>query len=143
MLNKLDLKTGLDISECQEIINKLWEKDSSKCYLLDPYFMRVDDIDNNLLLVFNIAKGKLAKYSYLNNYPYDVYKGVKIGMKIEEISKAHELIYNDDENYFMIKGHKGIALSFENPYIENSSEKPDNRLEEVTFFDHSLLEYGK
>lgn len=142
MLTNIKYRIGRDISDYKDILRDLWNTNPNKCNLIDSHFIRYD-IDENTILVFNIIKGKLAKFSYLNNYPDEIYEGIKLGMTIEEISKQYNLIYNEDENYFTIEGVENVALSFEKPYLESISEDPNNKIEEVTFFDQSLLSYDR
>lgn len=130
---------GDDIVKYKEILCNLWDNNPENVTLLDPCFLKCI-INNNVILVFNIIIGKLAKLSYLNGYNKEVVNGIKVGMSIKKISDNYTLEYDEDENFYSLVTKKDIALFFENPY-QSLLENPDNKLEEITIFDSNLLSY--
>ncbi len=127
------------MSSYSELLKKVWNQDPNKSTLIDPFFIKYR-IDDNVILVFNLMLGKLAKISYLNNYNHEILESVKIGMNIKSISEKYKLSYNEDENYYFINDKNNVALFFENPYL-SIIENPTNKLEEVTVYDADLLLY--
>jgi len=130
---------GDSIVKYKKVLCEIWDKNPENITLLDPCFLKCV-INGNVILVFNIIIGKLAKLSYFSSYDKEVIEGIKLGMSIKSISDNYVLEYDDDENFYSLVAENNIALFFENPYL-SISENPENKLEEITIYDSSLLNY--
>lgn len=78
------------------------------------------ELQDTLVLVFHAMNGKLMKIIAKKNYN-GAYKSVTVGMSI---SKARQIVkefeYDEDEEYYYIKGVKGIVFDADacDEYIE-------------------------
>ena len=92
------------------------------------FFLRFS-FDENLIVNINLFKNKIAQISVLNNY-LGKFKGIGIGSTLGELLKKYpNIIYDNDENFFIIPEYKSVCFFFENPY---EKEQLDNKVEEIT-----------
>ena len=92
------------------------------------FFLRFS-FDENLIININLFKNKIAQISVLNNY-LGKFKGIGIGSTLGELLKKYpNIIYDNDENFFIIPEYKSVCFFFENPY---EKEQLDNKVEEIT-----------
>ena len=101
------------------------------------FFLRFS-FDENLIVNINLFKNKLAQISVLNNY-LGKFKGIGIGSTLGELLKKYpNIIYDNDENFFIIPEYKSVCFFFENPY---EKEQLDNKVEEITLNSYELIKY--
>ena len=101
------------------------------------FFLRFS-FDENLIVNINLFKNKIAQISVLNNY-LGKFKGIGIGSTLGELLKKYpNIIYNNDENFFIIPEYKSVCFFFENPY---EKEQLDNKVEEITLNSYELIKY--
>ena len=101
------------------------------------FFLRFS-FDENLIININLFKNKIAQISVLNNY-LGKFKGIGIGSKLGELLKKYpNIIYDNDENFFIIPEYKSVCFFFENPY---EKEQLDNKVEEITLNSYELIKY--
>ena len=101
------------------------------------FFLRFS-FDENLIVNINLFKNKIAQISVLNNY-LGRFKGIGIGSTLGELLKKYpNIIYDNDENFFIIPEYKSVCFFFENPY---EKEQLDNKVEEITLNSYELLQY--
>ena len=101
------------------------------------FFLRFS-FDENLIVNINLFKNKIAQISVLNNY-LGKFKGIGIGSTLGELLKKYpNIIYDNDENFFIIPEYKSVCFFFENPY---EKEQLDNKVEEITLNSYELKKY--
>ena len=101
------------------------------------FFLRFS-FDENLIVNINLFKNKIAQISVLNNY-LGKFKGIGIGSTFGELLKKYpNIIYDNDENFFIIPEYKSVCFFFENPY---EKEQLDNKVEEITLNSYELIKY--
>ena len=101
------------------------------------FFLRFS-FDENLIVNINLFKNKIAQISVLNNY-VGKFKGIGIGSTLGELLKKYpNIIYDNDENFFIIPEYKSVCFFFENPY---EKEQLDNKVEEITLNSYELIKY--
>ena len=101
------------------------------------FFLRFS-FDENLIVNINLFKNKIAQISVLNNY-LGKFKGIGIGSTLGELLKKYpNIIYDNDENFFIIPEYKSVCFFFENPY---ETEQLDNKVEEITLNSYKLIKY--
>ena len=101
------------------------------------FFLRFS-FDENLIVNINLFKYKIAQISVLNNY-LGKFKGIGIGSTLGELLKKYpNIIYDNDENFFIIPEYKSVCFFFENPY---EKEQLDNKVEEITLNSYELIKY--
>lgn len=101
------------------------------------FFLRFS-FDENLIININLFKNKIAQISVLNNY-LGRFKGIGIGSTLGELLKKYpNIIYDNDENFFIIPEYKSVCFFFENPY---EKEQLDNKVEEITLNSYELIKY--
>ena len=101
------------------------------------FFLRFS-FDENLIININLFKNKIAQISVLNNY-LGKFKGIGIGSTLGELLKKYpNIIYDNDENFFIIPEYKSVCFFFENPY---EKEQLDNKVEEITLNSYKLIKY--
>ena len=101
------------------------------------FFLRFS-FDENLIVNINLFKNKIAQISVLNNY-LGKFKGIGIGSTLGELLKKYpNIIYDNDENFFIIPEYKSVCFFFENPY---EKEQLDNKVEEITLNSYELIKY--
>ena len=101
------------------------------------FFLRFS-FDENLIVNINLFKNKIAQISVLNNY-LGRFKGIGIGSTLGELLKKYpNIIYDNDENFFIIPEYKSVCFFFENPY---EKEQLDNKVEEITLNSYELIKY--
>lgn len=99
------------------------------------FFLRLS-FDESLIININLFKNKIAQISVLNNY-LGKFKG--IGSTLGELLKKYpNIIYDNDENFFIIPEYKSVCFFFENPY---EKEQLDNKVEEITLNSYELIKY--
>ena len=125
-----------------ESLQDIW-KYSYKNGILDielsnnNFFLRFS-FDENLIVNINLFKNKIAQISVLNNY-LGKFKGIGIGSTLGELLKKYpNIIYDNDENFFIIPEYKSVCFFFENPY---EKEQLDNKVEEITLNSYELIKY--
>ena len=125
-----------------EILQDVW-KYGYKNGILDielsnnNFFLRFS-FDENLIININLFKNKIAQISVLNNY-LGKFKGIGIGSTLGELLKKYpNIIYDNDENFFIIPEYKSVCFFFENPY---EKEQLDNKVEEITLNSYELIKY--
>ena len=105
--------------------------------LSNNFFLRFS-FDENLIVNINLFKNKIAQISVLNNY-LGKFKGIGIGSTLGELLKKYpNIIYDNDENFFIIPEYKSVCFFFENPY---EKEQLDNKIEEITLNSYELIKY--
>ena len=105
--------------------------------LSNNFFLRFS-FDENLIVNINLFKNKIAQISVLNNY-LGKFKGIGIGSTLGELLKKYpNIIYDNDENFFIISEYKSVCFFFENPY---EKEQLDNKVEEITLNSYELIKY--
>ena len=105
--------------------------------LSNNFFLRFS-FDENLIVNINLFKNKIAQISVLNNY-LGKFKGIGIGSTFGELLKKYpNIIYDNDENFFIIPEYKSVCFFFENPY---EKEQLDNKVEEITLNSYELIKY--
>ena len=101
------------------------------------FFLRLS-FDESLIININLFKNKIAQISVLNNY-LGKFKGIGIGSTLGELLKKYpNIIYDNDENFFIIPEYKSVCFFFENPY---EKEQLDNKIEEITLNSYELIKY--
>ncbi len=101
------------------------------------FFLRFS-FDESLIININLFKNKIAQISVLNNY-LGKFKGIGIGSTLGELLKKYpNIIYDNDENFFIIPEYKSVCFFFENPY---EKEQLDNKVEEITLNSYELIKY--
>ncbi|XTB53939.1 hypothetical protein LDK11_04310 [Fusobacterium nucleatum] len=101
------------------------------------FFLRFS-FDENLIVNINLFKNKIAQISVLNNY-LGRFKGIGIGSTLGELLKKYpNIIYDNNENFFIIPEYKSVCFFFENPY---EKEQLDNKIEEITLNSYELIKY--
>ena len=101
------------------------------------FFLRLS-FDESLIININLFKNKIAQISVLNNY-LGKFKGIGIGSTFGELLKKYpNIIYDNDENFFIIPEYKSVCFFFENPY---EKEQLDNKVEEITLNSYELIKY--
>lgn len=101
------------------------------------FFLRFS-FDENLIVNINLFKNKIAQISVLNNY-LGKFKGIGIRSTLGELLKKYpNIIYDNDENFFIIPEYKSVCFFFENPY---EKEQLDNKVEEITLNSYELIKY--
>ena len=101
------------------------------------FFLRLS-FDESLIININLFKNKIAQISVLNNY-LGKFKGLGIGSTLGELLKKYpNIIYDNDENFFIIPEYKSVCFFFENPY---EKEQLDNKVEEITLNSYELIKY--
>ena len=101
------------------------------------FFLRLS-FDESLIININLFKNKIAQISVLNNY-LGRFKGIGIGSTLGELLKKYpNIIYDNDENFFIIPEYKSVCFFFENPY---EKEQLDNKVEEITLNSYELIKY--
>ena len=101
------------------------------------FFLRIS-FDESLIININLFKNKIAQISVLNNY-LGKFKGIGIGSTLGELLKKYpNIIYDNDENFFIIPEYKSVCFFFENPY---EKEQLDNKVEEITLNSYELIKY--
>lgn len=105
--------------------------------LSNNFFLRFS-FDESLIININLFKNKIAQISVLNNY-LGKFKGIGIGSTLGELLKKYpNIIYDNDENFFIIPEYKSVCFFFENPY---EKEQLDNKIEEITLNSYELIKY--
>ena len=105
--------------------------------LSNNFFLRFS-FDENLIVNINLFKNKIAQISVLNNY-LGKFKGIGIGSTLGELLKKYpNIIYDNDENFFIIPEYKSVCFFFKNPY---EKEQLDNKVEEITLNSYELIKY--
>ena len=105
--------------------------------LSNNFFLRLS-FDESLIINVNLFKNKIAQISVLNNY-LGKFKGIGIGSTLGELLKKYpNIIYDNDENFFIIPEYKSVCFFFENPY---EKEQLDNKVEEITLNSYELIKY--
>ena len=105
--------------------------------LSNNFFLRFS-FDENLIVNINLFKNKIAQISVLNNY-LGKFKGIGIGSTLGELLKKYpNIIYDNDENFFIIPEYKSVCFFFQNPY---EKEQLDNKVEEITLNSYELIKY--
>lgn len=105
--------------------------------LSNNFFLRLS-FDESLIININLFKNKIAQISVLNNY-LGKFKGIGIGSTLGELLKKYpNIIYDNDENFFIIPEYKSVCFFFENPY---EKEQLDNKVEEITLNSYELIKY--
>ena len=105
--------------------------------LSNNFFLRFS-FDENLIVNINLFKNKIAQISVLNNY-LGKFKGIGRGSTLGELLKKYpNIIYDNDENFFIIPEYKSVCFFFENPY---EKEQLDNKVEEITLNSYELIKY--
>lgn len=105
--------------------------------LSNNFFLRFS-FDENLIVNINLFKNKIAQISVLNNY-LGKFKGIGIGSTLGELLKKYpNIIYDNDENFFIIPEYKSVCFFMENPY---EKEQLDNKVEEITLNSYELIKY--
>lgn len=105
--------------------------------LSNNFFLRFS-FDENLIVNINLFKNKIAQISVLNNY-LGKFKGIGIGSTLGELLKKYpNIIYDNNENFFIIPEYKSVCFFFENPY---EKEQLDNKVEEITLNSYELIKY--
>ena len=105
--------------------------------LSNNFFLRFS-FDENLIVNINLFKNKIAQISVLNNY-LGKFKGIGIGSTLGELLKKYpNIIYDNNENFFIIPEYKSVCFFFENPY---EKEQLDNKIEEITLNSYELIKY--
>ncbi|MBO1885118.1 hypothetical protein J4N46_12015 [Capnocytophaga sp. Marseille-Q4570] len=105
--------------------------------LSNNFFLRLS-FDESLIVNINLFKNKIAQISVLNNY-LGKFKGIGIGSTLGELLKKYpNIIYDNDENFFIIPEYKSVCFFFENPY---EKEQLDNKVEEITLNSYELIKY--
>ena len=105
--------------------------------LSNNFFLRFS-FDENLIVNINLFKNKIAQISVLNNY-LGKFKGIGIGSTLGELLKKYpNIIYDNDENFFIIPEYKSVCFFIENPY---EKEQLDNKVEEITLNSYELIKY--
>ena len=101
------------------------------------FFLRLS-FDESLIININLFKNKIAQISVLNNY-LGKFNGIGIGSTLGELLKKYpNIIYDNDENFFIIPEYKSVCFFFENPY---EKEQLDNKVEEITLNSYELIKY--
>ena len=101
------------------------------------FFLRFS-FDENLIININLFKNKIAQISVLNNY-LGKFKGIGIGSTLGELLKKYpNIIYDNNENFFIIPEYKSVCFFFENPY---EKEQLDNKVEEISLNSYELIKY--
>ena len=101
------------------------------------FFLRFS-FDENLIVNINLFKNKIAQISVLNNY-LGKFKGIGIRSTLGELLKKYpNIIYDNNENFFIIPEYKSVCFFFENPY---EKEQLDNKVEEITLNSYELIKY--
>lgn len=101
------------------------------------FFLRLS-FDESLIININLFKNKIAQISVLNNY-LGKFKGIGIGSTLGELLKKYpNIIYDNDEIFFIIPEYKSVCFFFENPY---EKEQLDNKVEEITLNSYELIKY--
>nr|WP_314995631.1 hypothetical protein [uncultured Capnocytophaga sp.] len=101
------------------------------------FFLRLS-FDESLIININLFKNKIAQISVLNNY-LGKFKGIGIGSTLGELLKKYpNIIYDNNENFFIIPEYKSVCFFFENPY---EKEQLDNKVEEITLNSYELIKY--
>ena len=101
------------------------------------FFLRFS-FDENLIVNINLFKNKIAQISVLNNY-LGKFKGIGIGSTLGELLKKYpNIIYNNDENFFMIPEYNSVCFFFENLY---EREQLNKKIEEITLNSYELIKY--
>lgn len=87
-----------------QLVNVLVDE-KSKSQLLGLFLLRYE-IDNKLILWFNVVNGKLFKITACDGYTGVLDNGIHIGMNIDEALKLDdELVYDEfEEVYESVKG---------------------------------------
>ena len=101
------------------------------------FFLRLSS-NESLIININLFKNKIAQISVLNNY-LGKFKGIGIGSTLGELLKKYpNIIYDNNENFFIIPEYKSVCFFFENPY---EKEQLDNKVEEITLNSYELIKY--
>ena len=101
------------------------------------FFLRLS-FDESLIININLFKNKIAQISVLNNY-LGKFKGIGIGSTLGELLKKYpNIIYDNNENFFITPEYKSVCFFFENPY---EKEQLDNKVEEITLNSYELIKY--
>lgn len=118
-----------------ELDSYVWDNYSSNGEynrLTSPYTVSYQ-LDEVLILVFNILNGKLCQISALADYEGTLFNTIRPGQEINEITQIFSTVYYDDEeDGYFFEDHKGIGI-----YL--SEDLKSNIVTEITVFDSDLL----
>lgn len=83
----------------------LYKKEGGKGILFSYFFVRYE-ILGSVELCFNLINGKLFKITALGGYSGELFGGIKIGMRVDDVLKIEPgFVYDDfEEIYFSEKG---------------------------------------
>ena len=125
------------LESLQDVWKYGYKNDILDIELSNNFFLRLS-FDESLIININLFKNKIAQISVLNNY-LGKFKGIGIGSTLGELLKKYpNIIYDDDENFFIIPEYKSVCFFFENPY---EKEQLDNKVEEITLNSYKLIKY--
>ena len=125
------------LESLQDVWKYGYKNDILDIELSNNFFLRFS-FDENLIVNINLFKNKIAQISVLNNY-LGKFKGIGIGSTLGELLKKYpNIIYDNDENFFIIPEYKSVCFFFENPY---EKEQLDNKVEEITLNSYELIKY--
>ena len=125
------------LESLQDVWKYGYKNDILDIELSNNFFLRLS-IDESLIININLFKNKIAQISVLNNY-LGKFKGIGIGSTLGELLKKYpNIIYDNDENFFIIPEYKSVCFFFENPY---EKEQLDNKVEEITLNSYELIKY--
>ena len=125
------------LESLQDVWKYGYKNDILDIELSNNFFLRFS-FDENLIVNINLFKNKIAQISVLNNY-LGKFKGIGIGSTLGELLKKYpNIIYDNNENFFIIPEYKSVCFFFENPY---EKEQLDNKVEEITLNSYELIKY--
>lgn len=125
------------LESLQDVWKYGYKNDILDIELSNNFFLRLS-FDESLIININLFKNKIAQISVLNNY-LGKFKGIGIGSTLGELLKKYpNIIYDNDENFFIIPEYKSVCFFFENPY---EKEQLDNKIEEITLNSYELIKY--
>ena len=125
------------LESLQDVWKYGYKNDILDIELSNNFFLRLS-FDESLIININLFKNKIAQISVLNNY-LGKFKGIGIGSTLGELLKKYpNIIYDNDENFFIIPEYKSVCFFFENPY---EKEQLDNKVEEITLNSYELIKY--
>ena len=125
------------LESLQDVWKYGYKNDILDIELSNNFFLRLS-FDESLIININLFKNKIAQISVLNNY-LGKFKGIGIGSTLGELLKKYpNIIYDNNENFFIIPEYKSVCFFFENPY---EKEQLDNKVEEITLNSYELIKY--
>ncbi len=99
-----DIELYTHISQLKDVL----DNEKSKPQMLGRFLIKYE-IENKLILWFNIINGKLFKITACNKYTGILNNGIHIGMSIEDaLNLDEELVYDEFEEVY--ESAKGIYL---------------------------------